>query len=130
MRHGHGSRGCYRGAGECCESFGTELTFPCFSAPASGCTSVPIVAGDVALPVVVSTLYGTGIRGLSSLSEMLKVTVDGQNVPVQYAGAQPQFPGLDQVNVSLPLTLRGAGESNVVVTVDGQISNIVTINVK
>jgi hypothetical protein len=31
--------------------------------------------------------------------------------------------------VLLPLTLRGSGEANVILTVDGQTANVVTINV-
>ena len=49
---------------------------------------------------------------------------------MQFAGLQTTYPGLDQVNVALPLSLRGAGESNVVLTVDGQVSNTVTIRVQ
>ena len=47
-----------------------------------------------------------------------------------YAGPSPDYSGLDQVNVALPLTLRGSGEVNVSLTVDGQTSNVVTINVR
>jgi uncharacterized protein (TIGR03437 family) len=100
---------------------------PVFQCSGPTCTSVPILLG-IDTPIYVS-FYGTGIRGRSSLSNV-NVTIDGQSVPVEYAGPQGQFPGLDQVNVALPLTLRGAGESNVVLIVDGQASNIVTINVK
>jgi uncharacterized protein (TIGR03437 family) len=79
-------------------------------------------------PIFVS-FYGTGIRGRSSLSNV-HITIAGTNVPVQFAGAQTTYPGLDQVNVQLPLGLRGAGESNVVLTVDDQVSNTVTIRVQ
>jgi hypothetical protein len=34
------------------------------------------------------------------------------------------------VNVALTLNLRGSGESNVVLTVDGQTSNAVTVNIQ
>jgi uncharacterized protein (TIGR03437 family) len=95
--------------------------------PVLGCTSSPIDLG-VDTPVFL-TLYGTGIRNRSSLANVT-VTINGISVPVQYAGPQPQFPGLDQVNVPLILSLRGSGESNVVLTVDGQVSNKVTVNVK
>ena len=37
---------------------------------------------------------------------------------------------LDQVNVGLPLLLRGSGEVNVYLTVAGQISNTVTIQIR
>jgi uncharacterized protein (TIGR03437 family) len=91
------------------------------------CASVPIALG-VDTPIYVS-FYGTGIRGRSSLSNV-QLVIGGTSVPVQFAGAQTTYPGLDQVNVQLPLSLRGAGESNVVLTVDGQVSNTVTISVK
>jgi uncharacterized protein (TIGR03437 family) len=47
-----------------------------------------------------------------------------------YAGPAPGFTGLDQVNAGLVLSLRGSGESNVVLTVDGLAANTVTINVQ
>lgn len=76
-------------------------------------------------PVYLS-LYGTGIRGHSGLT----VTVDGKNAPVQYAGAHPQYPGLDQINVQLPLSLRDAGEVDVVVSSGGFSSNPVRIAIE
>jgi uncharacterized protein (TIGR03437 family) len=100
---------------------------PVFQCAASGCSSVPVALGtDHAVYV---SFYGTGIRNRSALSAVA-VTIGGVNAPVQYAGAAPGFVGLDQVNVLLPLTLGGRGESNVVLTVDGEISNTVTINVR
>jgi uncharacterized protein (TIGR03437 family) len=98
-----------------------------FHCTASGCASTPINLG-VDTPVFVS-LYGTGIRHLSSPSNV-SVTIHSIAVPVLYAGAQPTFDGLDQVNVALSLELRGAGEVPVVLTVDGQTSNAVTINIQ
>jgi uncharacterized protein (TIGR03437 family) len=58
------------------------------------------------------------------------VNINGINVPVAYAGIQPSYEGLDQVNVALPPSLSGSGEVNVVMTVDGQTSNVVTVNVQ
>jgi uncharacterized protein (TIGR03437 family) len=46
------------------------------------------------------------------------------------ATAVPRFTGLDQVNAALVLSLRGSGESKVVLSVDGQTANTVTINVQ
>ena len=71
-------------------------------------------------------LFGTGIRGRDSLSNVT-ASVDGQALPVVYAGPQPQYPGLDQVNLLLPANLQGSGTVNVAVTVDGQSSNTVTV---
>lgn len=98
-----------------------------FSCSGSTCTATPINLG-VDTPVYL-TLYGTGIRNRSSKNNV-QVTINGISVPVLYAGAQPTFTGLDQVNVALTLDLRGSGESNVVLTVDGQVSNTVTVNIQ
>jgi uncharacterized protein (TIGR03437 family) len=104
-----------------------QFPIPVFTCSGSTCTSVPI---DVGLDTpVYLTLYGTGIRNRSSLSNV-KATIHGIGVPVLYAGPQPSFTGLDQVNMALSLNLRGSGESNVVLTVDGQTSNTVTVNIQ
>jgi len=49
---------------------------------------------------------------------------------VAYAGPQPQFAGLDQVNLYVPRSLAGAGEVPVILTVDGVTANVVTVNIK
>ena len=100
---------------------------PVFQCSNSICTPVPINLG-VDTPTYL-TFYGTGIRNRSSLDNV-SVTIKNASVPVQYAGPSPNFAGLDQVNVAMPLSLRGSGESNVVVTVDGQTSNTVMINIQ
>jgi uncharacterized protein (TIGR03437 family) len=100
---------------------------PVFQCAASGCTSVPIALGsDHALYV---SLYGTGIRNRSALANVT-ATIGGVSAAVQYAGPATGFVGLDQVNVLVPPALAGRGEANVVVTVDGAISNEVTVNVR
>lgn len=99
--------------------------FQCTGTPPT-CELVPINVG-VDAPVYLS-FYGTGIRGRSGLANV-KVTIGTTSVPVLYAGPQPDFPGLDQVNVPLVLSLRGAGVVNVTVTVDGVTSNAVRIQV-
>jgi uncharacterized protein (TIGR03437 family) len=98
-----------------------------FQCTNSGCVSVPIDLG-VDTPVYL-TLYGTGIRNRSSLSNV-SVKIGNIGVPVLYAGPTPGFTGLDQVNVSLILSLRGSNETNVVLTVDGQTANVVTVNIR
>jgi uncharacterized protein (TIGR03437 family) len=104
-----------------------QFPVPVFQCTDSGCVSVPIILG-IDTPIDVS-FYGTGIRNRSSL-ENVGVTINGISVTVLYAGPSPNFAGLDQVNIGLGLNLRNSGESNVVITVDGQASNIVTINVR
>lgn len=100
---------------------GEVLVFNC----AKTCTPTPI-ALDSESSVYLS-LYGTGIRGSS---QSVTCTVGGVSVPVQSAGPQSQYPGLDQVNILLPPGLMGAGVVNVVLTVDGQASNAVQIGIQ
>jgi uncharacterized protein (TIGR03437 family) len=97
-----------------------------FQCDTSGCVSVPIDLG-LDTPVYVS-FYGTGIRNRTALANV-DVKINNISVPVLYAGPAPGFTGLDQVNVGLLLNLRGSKETNVVLTVDGQKSNTVTINI-
>ena len=100
---------------------------PVFQCTRSTCVAVPIDLG-VDAPIYL-TLYGTGIRGRSALANV-SVTIGGVAVPAQYAGLTPNFTGLDQVNVPLPLSLRGKGLVNVTVTVDGLTSNAVMIDIQ
>ena len=74
-------------------------------------------------------LYGTGWRFRSSLFAT-SVSIGGANVPVSYAGDQQAFVGLDQANVLLPRTLAGRGDVDVVMTVNGKVSNKVRIRIK
>jgi len=90
------------------------------------CMLVPIDPG-IDRPVILS-FYATGIRNRSSVDNVT-INYGGAKVKAQYAGAQGEFPGLAQVNVALPLSLRGAGVVSVSVTVDGVTSNTVKIAV-
>lgn len=74
-------------------------------------------------------LYGTGIRNHSGLANVT-VIVGSEAVPVTFAGAQPNFVGLDQVNIKLPRSLAGRGEVDVVLTVDGKAANPVRIHLR
>lgn len=98
-----------------------------FQCSAAGCASAPI--DIVADAPVYLTLYGTGIRNRSSLANVT-CTIGGVSAPVLYAGLQPEFAGLDQVNVALAFDRRITGEVDVVVTVDGRPSNPVRISLR
>jgi uncharacterized protein (TIGR03437 family) len=99
----------------------------CGTAPGS-CVTSPIDLGPNGIQVVL-TLYGTGIRGRSALSGVT-VKLGGIDAQVQYAGAQSQFAGLDQVNVTVPRALAGQGEVDLALTVDGKAANTVRVNFK
>jgi uncharacterized protein (TIGR03437 family) len=107
---------------------GTQVPVAVFQCGLAGCASVPMDLG-ASTDILVVELYGTGIRGRSSLSNVV-AQVGGVPATVAYAGPQPQFDGLDQVNVYAPRSLAGAGEVPVVLTVDGVTANVVTVNIK
>ena len=105
----------------------TDTMVPVFQCDAGGCTSMPI---DIpAGTQVFLELFGTGIRHRSALTHV-SATIGGQPATVLFAGAQGEFPGLDQVNVVLPTNLSRKGEQDLVLTVDGQMANTARINVK
>ena len=92
--------------------------------PATGLFhAAPIAFGADSLYLV---LYGTGLRHRSSQNNVT-CSIGGTSFAVAYAGAQSQYPGLDQIVVPLSSVLAGAGTVNVVVTADGQSSNSVSI---
>jgi uncharacterized protein (TIGR03437 family) len=85
--------------------------------------SGPVVPIDLSGPGdVFLTLFATGLRFRSGLSNV-KVTIQGLDAPVSYAGAQGSFPGLDQVNIQVPKTLQGIADAALVLTVDGIPAN-------
>jgi hypothetical protein len=76
--------------------------------------------------VVSLVFYASGVRDASEV----RVQIAGQDAPVLYAGPADRFPGLDEVNVQLPRGLAGTGAADVVLTVDGQTSNPVHIQIQ
>lgn len=88
--------------------------------------SVPIDFGSVDDQLFL-VLFGTGIRGRSQLSAM-SCTIGGISMPVEFAGAQGGFVGLDQVNVRLSRNLAGRGEVDLVLSADNIPANTVKVN--
>lgn len=70
-------------------------------------------------------LYATGVRNRAKLSDVV-VTVGGVAAEVQYAGAQPEFPGLDQINVRLAVAITGPSE--VKLRVGEVVGNTITVS--
>lgn len=99
----------------------SQLTYSCSGGT---CTPAPInvQSGDS----LYLELYGTGIRHASSLAAVT-ATANGESAPVQYAGAS-SYTGEDQVNLQIPNDLLHSGTVNVTITVDGQTSNTVTLD--
>jgi uncharacterized protein (TIGR03437 family) len=104
---------------------GAQTVLPVFECGAAGCYSVPIDLGAEGDQVVL-LLFGTGIRSAASVA----VTVGGENAQVLGVAPQPQYRGLDQVNVLLPRALAGRGEVGVILTAEGKRANTVTVRIK
>lgn len=105
---------------------GSQIQEPVFQCT-SVCTTVGIDLGAAGDRVILQ-LFGTGLRHASS-SSSVSATIGGQNATVLYAGAQSTYAGLDQVNLTIPQNLAGAGSVGVVVQVDGRVTNVVTIQI-
>jgi uncharacterized protein (TIGR03437 family) len=99
----------------------TTNVFDC-TTNAPRCKPEPIQLSDGV--EVYLELYGTGIRGRSELGS---IQVFAGDIPLEvlYAGPQTQFPGLDQVNIRLPLSARNVGLRPITITIDGILSNAV-----
>ncbi len=104
---------------------GPQVTFPTYECDANLRCQTVVLDPGIDTPTTLE-FFGTGIRG----GKTVTATIAGKDVPVQFAGAQSQYPGLDQVNLPLLLTLRGAGLATVVVTVDGKQSNPVQVYIQ
>ncbi len=74
-------------------------------------------------------LFGTGFRHHGSLADVAAI-IGGVSAPVDYAGPQPDFAGLDQINLRIPRSLIGRGEVELVLMVDGKAANTVKVNIK
>ncbi len=75
---------------------------------------------------LVLLLFGSGVRNFSG---SIQAHIGGVEVPVLGVAAQPQFVGLDQINILVPRSLLGAGVVEVRLTVDGVPTNVVTVRI-
>jgi len=89
---------------------------------------LPIDLGP-ATDQVFLALYGTGLRFRSSLSAA-SCAIGGVSNEVVFIGAQPEYVGLDQVNVRLSRALIGRGDVDVALTVDGKAANTARVSIR
>lgn len=99
-----------------------------FDAAQNRFVTVPIDLGAESDRVFL-VLYGTGLRNRSALANV-NLKIGGVDAPVEFAGAQGEFAGLDQINARLPRSLLGRGEVDLILLVDGQTANTVRVNIK
>jgi len=104
-------------------SGGNQTTEDLFTMSGNGViTARPINLGP-ATDQIFLILYGTGFRNAGTAGT--RMTVNGIDAQVSYAGAQGAFAGLDQVNVLLPRNL--SGTANLVLKTGSQTANTVNV---
>lgn len=107
---------------------GTRVPVPVFNCRAgAGCTTTPMSLGSPEDQLIL-TLYGTGFGTLTPAD--LFVHIGGVKAEVLYAGPQGAFLGLDQINLRIPRSAAGSGESGIVLAVREAVSNVVLVNIQ
>ena len=84
---------------------------------------------DLSTDAVYLVLFGTGLRN-TPVGSLVTCTLKGVTYTPVYAGAQNEFPGLDQIDLLLPPSLSGSGLVTVQVIANLQPANPVTIAIK
>jgi uncharacterized protein (TIGR03437 family) len=78
---------------------------------------------------VILQLYGTGIRSRSSLAAV-SASIGSIPCEVLYAGPWAEFPGVDQVNVKIDRALASRGEVDLVLRIDGRVTNTLRVSIR
>jgi uncharacterized protein (TIGR03437 family) len=101
---------------------GTSAYLPVYQCSATGCQASPIRIPPNATSLYV-ILYGTGFRNGTNFSASLGPSM----ASVLFAGAQTQFPGVDQINLQVNQLTGLSGPQVLQVVADGVSSNSVTL---
>jgi uncharacterized protein (TIGR03437 family) len=104
---------------------GVVREVPVFRCAGPGSCAAQALEPQENRPIYLS-LFGTGMRHGTDLT----VTFGGEPVVVLWSGAQPQFPGLDQINLRIDHTLRVRGERDLMIVAAGRESNTVRLDVR
>ena len=102
----------------------SERRFATSKCDAAGCRAMPIPLSDGVTTTV--RLAASGIH-YAGPNAVVRVTVGGMAVPVLGFGPVDDV-GRDRVTIQLPVELRGVGETDLAMTVNGVLSNVVRIN--
>ena len=109
-----------QGAPSAVASTDNGVTFTISMSNADG-TPVEVSAGNIIV------LFGTGLRFKSG---EMTATAGGVTGTPSFVGSQGGLVGLDQVNLTIPQSMAGKGEMDLVLSVDGKQTNAVRIKVK
>ena len=104
-----------------------------FNQPTSQWQPAPIDLGPETDQLFL-VIFGTGFayrRGpANGTPANVTATLGGISGNVPFAGAQGGLIGVDQANIAIPRTLKGRGEIDVLMTVDGKATNTVRIVIR
>ncbi|HBY59909.1 MAG TPA: hypothetical protein DEH78_08800 [Solibacterales bacterium] len=102
---------------------GSRTYEPVYDVAGGAVVAKPIDLGETGDQIVLE-IYGTGLRGGSA---GVLVRMGGSSLTPAYAGRQPDFPGLDQVNITVPASFRGRGAVTLTFESEGRVSNETTL---
>jgi uncharacterized protein (TIGR03437 family) len=111
---------------------GTQTAEPVAQLSGSSVVPLPINLENAADRVFL-ILFGTGLRANGGVNAIRATAIGGfarVNLPVLYAGDQGFFPGLDQVNLELSPALRGRGDTEIHLEVDGILVSSVRVTIQ
>ena len=94
----------------------------------AGCVASPLELGANDSDQLQITLQGTGLRGFSGVANVAARI--GGSIASVVSISSGSDPGVDQVKLIVSRSLAGAGEVSIVLTVDGQTANVVTIAIQ
>jgi uncharacterized protein (TIGR03437 family) len=103
---------------------GRTTSSPIFDCVGGTCAATALDLGAESDQTIL-LLFGTGIRHQTQVTAQ----IGSESVEVLGAVAQGQYQGLDQVNVRVPRKLAGRGEVEIVLTINGQTTNAVTVRI-
>jgi hypothetical protein len=104
---------------------GQASTSPIYECQTSGCRCIPIRVSRAGSTRI--RLLGTGIRYAGRDADV-RVKIGGILVPVVAHGPARE-PGVDDLTLQLPSTLHGLGETDLICSVNGRLSNVVRIDI-
>jgi uncharacterized protein (TIGR03437 family) len=87
--------------------------------------TMPVEVGESS-DTVALRFFASGVREGADVH----VQIAGHDVPLLYAGPAGHFPGLDEVDVTVPRSLAGSGNVDVSLMVDGHTANPVHIQIQ
>jgi trimeric autotransporter adhesin len=98
---------------------------------------VPILPTDANGRPNIIAVFATGLRNAmaanpndgNGVAEAVMATIQGNPVPVAYAGLAGLSTELDQFNITIPSNLAGIGQVSLQINVNGQTSNVVTFTI-